>query len=190
MSLQQMKTKLQGATKGHSMLKKKSDALTVRFRAILKEVLDKKLAAGEESREAMLALAQAKYAFGGELKHTVIENVKEASMTLRTNSDNVAGVRLPSFSKAEEDGAENKEGALALAGLGKGENPRSEDVRRRKHPLDRIPAQPAGPPPPGRRHAPPSGAIGGRDQRHQCHRVSAPLLNAYCPPAPTLLPCL
>jgi len=34
-----MKTRLTGAQKGHSMLKKKSDALTARFRTILKEIV-------------------------------------------------------------------------------------------------------------------------------------------------------
>mmetsp|Transcript_21336 Transcript_21336/g.31013 ORF Transcript_21336/g.31013 Transcript_21336/m.31013 type:complete len:267 (-) Transcript_21336:456-1256(-) len=120
LSLQQMKTKYLGASKGHSMLKKKSDALLVRFRAILKEVYEKKLEAGEESREAMMALAQAKYAFGGELKHTVMETVKEATLTLKTVSDNVAGVQLPSFFKSEAEPGEDVEGTMMLTGLGKG----------------------------------------------------------------------
>ena len=34
-----MKVRLKGAQKGHSLLKKKSDALTARFRAILKEIV-------------------------------------------------------------------------------------------------------------------------------------------------------
>jgi len=34
-----MKTRLKGAQKGHSLLKKKSDALTARFRGILKEIV-------------------------------------------------------------------------------------------------------------------------------------------------------
>jgi len=34
-----MKTRLKGAQKGHSLLKKKSDALTARFRAILKDIV-------------------------------------------------------------------------------------------------------------------------------------------------------
>jgi len=34
-----MKARLKGAQKGHSLLKKKSDALTTRFRAILKQIV-------------------------------------------------------------------------------------------------------------------------------------------------------
>ena len=35
-----VKTKLKGAQKGHSLLKKKSDALTIRFRAILNKIIE------------------------------------------------------------------------------------------------------------------------------------------------------
>jgi len=34
-----MKTRLKGAQKGHSLLKRKSDALSSRFRAILKQIV-------------------------------------------------------------------------------------------------------------------------------------------------------
>ena len=35
-----MKNQLKGAQKGHSLLKKKSDALTLRFRKILKTIIE------------------------------------------------------------------------------------------------------------------------------------------------------
>ena len=35
-----MKARLKGAQKGHSLLKKKSDALTLRFRQILKKIVE------------------------------------------------------------------------------------------------------------------------------------------------------
>jgi V-type H+-transporting ATPase subunit D len=140
MSLQQVKARLQGAKKGHSMLKKKSDALLVRFRSILKEILEKKEGAGQETREAMISLALAKYAFGEDLKHTVIENVEIASLRVRMVPDNVAGVTIPVFSKlgsdVDEEGASaaaaavsaaagvtpkaSTKGAVAMAGLSKG----------------------------------------------------------------------
>lgn len=134
MSLQQIKARLAGAKKGHSMLKKKSDALLVRFRSILSEILEKKEGAGEESREAMLTLALAKYAFGEELKHLVIENVDMSQMRVRMIPDNVAGVTIPVFTKIGATAAESaadaegkaeaaaqlEGGALDLAGLSKG----------------------------------------------------------------------
>ena len=35
-----MKARLKGAQKGHSLLKKKADALTIRFRQILKKIIE------------------------------------------------------------------------------------------------------------------------------------------------------
>lgn len=35
-----MKARLKGAQKGHSLLKKKADALTMRFRLILKKIIE------------------------------------------------------------------------------------------------------------------------------------------------------
>ena len=35
-----MKGKLKGAQKGHSLLKKKTDALRVRFRSVLKKIIE------------------------------------------------------------------------------------------------------------------------------------------------------
>lgn len=144
MSLQQIKGRLQGASKGHSMLKKKADALLVRFRSILKDILASKERAGEESKEAMLALALAKYAFGEDLKHVVIGNVNKAHTKVRMTPDNVAGVTIPVFRKHSDDdddvqamkaaaaaissagkqvngnGALGGKGAVSLAGLSKG----------------------------------------------------------------------
>uniref|UniRef100_A0A7S1XF16 V-type proton ATPase subunit D n=1 Tax=Compsopogon caeruleus TaxID=31354 RepID=A0A7S1XF16_9RHOD len=130
MSLQQMKIRLQGAVKGHSMLKKKSDALLVRFRSILKDILDNKEAAGEETKKAMLALAVAKYAFGEELKHVVIENVRDAEVKIKMTPENVAGVMIPVFAEfgkadhaiaaAMSNGAGPKKATASLAGLSKG----------------------------------------------------------------------
>lgn len=138
MSLQTMKAKLSGAKKGHSMLKKKSDALLVRFRSILSDIMESKTRAGDESREAMLALALAKYAFGEDLKHIVIENVSSASTKVKMAPDNVAGVTIPVFSKLGGNDASNTpssraptngaskttggsgRGAVALAGLAQG----------------------------------------------------------------------
>lgn len=119
MSLQQIKAKLVGAKKGHSMLKKKSDALLVRFRSILSDILESKERAGDESREAMLSLALAKYAFGDELKHVVIENVAEASLRVKMSPDNVAGVTIPVFSKLG-DTKDVQKVTASLTGLSKG----------------------------------------------------------------------
>jgi V-type H+-transporting ATPase subunit D len=59
-----MKARLKGAQKGHSLLKKKADALQLRFRMILKKIVDSKQTMGEVMKEAAFSLAEAKFATG------------------------------------------------------------------------------------------------------------------------------
>jgi len=99
-----MKTKLRGAIKGHSLLKKKSDALTLRFRAILKKIADAKEKMGVNMRAASFSLATAKYAsHPADFTHVVLENVGNATFKLKLFTDNVAGVYLPHFEQLSEN---------------------------------------------------------------------------------------
>merc|ERR1711874_98931 len=59
-----MKGRLKGAQKGHSLLKKKADALQMKFRTILKKIIDTKQTMGEIMKEASFSLAEAKFASG------------------------------------------------------------------------------------------------------------------------------
>ena len=77
-NLQVMKVKLTGAKKGHSLLKKKADALSMRLRALLKDILQAKEDMGESFRIGNFALAEVKYA-AGDIKPQVLENVKGAA---------------------------------------------------------------------------------------------------------------
>jgi len=106
MAQTQMKLRLKGAQKGHSLLKKKSDALTLRFRAVLKKIIDTKVAMGDVMKEASFSLAEAKFA-AGDLNHMVIQNVSKAQTKVRTRKDNVAGVALPIF-EDYQDGSDCK----------------------------------------------------------------------------------
>ncbi|XP_067935229.1 V-type proton ATPase subunit D-like [Watersipora subatra] len=114
MALSLMKTRLKGAQKGHSLLKKKSDALTMRFRAVLKKIIDTKVMMGEVMKEASFSLAEAKFS-AGDLNHMVIQNVSRAQTKVRTRKDNVAGVALPIF-EDYQDGNDSYE----LTGLSRG----------------------------------------------------------------------
>ncbi|KAF8820859.1 V-type ATPase, D subunit protein [Cardiosporidium cionae] len=96
MSLQAFKQKRKGATQGHQLLKKKSDALTARFRGMLREIVDTKRSIGEEIRGSSLSLARAIWS-AGDFRGTLTESVNRPSVTLRVSTDNVAGVRLPVF---------------------------------------------------------------------------------------------
>lgn len=109
-----MKGRLKGAQKGHSLLKKKAEALQMRFRTILKKIIDTKQIMGEIMKEASFSLAEAKFATG-DFNQVVLQNVNKAQIKIRTRKDNVAGVNLPVF-EAFQDGADVYE----LAGLAKG----------------------------------------------------------------------
>ena len=64
---------------GHSLLKKKADALNMRFRQILKRIVDTKEEMGRVMKASFFSLAQAKYATG-EFKHTVFDSVDQVGV--------------------------------------------------------------------------------------------------------------
>ncbi|XP_031554086.1 V-type proton ATPase subunit D-like [Actinia tenebrosa] len=114
MALTVMKARLKGAQKGHSLLKKKADALTLRFRKILKKIIETKHLMGEIMKEATFSLAEANFA-AGDFSTGVLENVDKAQTKIRMRKDNVAGVQLPIF-EAHSDGTNSYE----LTGLSRG----------------------------------------------------------------------
>lgn len=113
-NLQVMKVKLTGAKKGHSLLKKKADALSMRLRALLKNILQAKDDVGSAFREGNFALAEVKYA-AGDIKPMVIESVGSAEKRVEIRVDNIAGVKVPVF-KTVDTGSVNQD----YTGLSKG----------------------------------------------------------------------
>lgn len=109
-----MKGRLKGAQKGHSLLKKKADALNLRFRQMLSKIIENKMLMGEVMKEAAFSLAEAKFT-AGDFSHSVLQNVSKSQIKVKTNRDNVAGVTLPIF-EVFQDGPD----AYDLTGLGKG----------------------------------------------------------------------
>lgn len=95
--LTMVKARLIGATKGHALLKKKADALTLRFRQILKEIIDAKDGLGPSMRLSFFAYTEAQYSAGESIKHTIHDNVETATVKVTTAQDNVAGVKIPRF---------------------------------------------------------------------------------------------
>uniref|UniRef100_A0AC34RCH6 V-type proton ATPase subunit D n=1 Tax=Panagrolaimus sp. JU765 TaxID=591449 RepID=A0AC34RCH6_9BILA len=109
-----MKTRLKGAQKGRNLLKKKSDALNLRFREIVRKIVENKILMGQVMKESFFSYAKAKYS-AGDFTHDVLQNVNEAHYRIKVNKENVVGVILPIF-EANLDGP-NSHGLL---GLGKG----------------------------------------------------------------------
>ncbi|GAB1601468.1 V-type proton ATPase subunit D-like [Argonauta hians] len=114
MALTLMKGRLKGAQKGHSLLKKKADALTLRFRSILKRIIETKMLMGDIMKEATFSLAEAKFTTG-DFNHIVLQNVNKAQIKVRSKKENVAGVTLPIF-EHYQDGTDTNE----LTGLSRG----------------------------------------------------------------------
>ncbi|KAG8459659.1 hypothetical protein KFE25_001015 [Diacronema lutheri] len=110
-----MKIKLVGAKKGHSLLKKKADALTMRMRSLLKQIMECKDTMGSSFKDGMFALAEVKYA-AGDIKPTVIENATTSTTKVILHVDNVAGVKVPVFT-AETHG---HDASTELIGMAKG----------------------------------------------------------------------
>ncbi|EEA05068.1 vacuolar ATP synthase subunit D, putative [Cryptosporidium muris RN66] len=96
MNLQAIKQKSKGAKQGYDLLKRKSDALTNKFRGMLKEIVETKRLIGDEMKEASFALAKATWA-AGDFKDRIIESCKKPAISLDVATENIAGVRLPIF---------------------------------------------------------------------------------------------
>merc|ERR1711963_803066 len=109
-----MKGRLKGAQTGHRLLKKKADALQLRFRMVLKKIVNTKQTMGDVMKEASFSLAEAKFVMG-DFNPAVLQNVNKARTKIRTRKDNVAGVNLPVFETYSE-GGDNYE----LTGLARG----------------------------------------------------------------------
>jgi len=116
MALGMWKIKLKGAIKGHSLLKKKSDALTVRLRAIRTQLYNEKMSMGDNMKSAYFSLAEVFYAAGENIKYTILENQQSATTKVSMSVDNVAGVHLPVFVQKNL----STEGSSDMTGLGKG----------------------------------------------------------------------
>lgn len=82
---------MKGAQKGHSLLKKKADALTIRFRSILKKIIEAKQTMGEVMKEAMFSLASVKFTTAANINSLVLQNVTKAQRKVKTAKENVAG---------------------------------------------------------------------------------------------------
>ena len=112
-----MKSKLKGAQTGHDLLKRKSEALTKRFREIAKRIDEAKRKMGRVMQIAAFSLAEVTYATGNDgIKYQITESVRKAKFRVRTWQENVSGVFLPQFESWQKEGGSE----FAMTGLGKG----------------------------------------------------------------------
>ena len=114
MTLTLTKTRLKGAQTGHSLLAKKRDALTLRFRAILRKVDEAKRQMGRVMQLAAFSMAEVTYA-AGDISYQVQKQVKTPTFKVKSKQENVSGVVLPAFEVEQTTGSD-----FGLAGLGRG----------------------------------------------------------------------
>ena len=96
-------------------MKKKSDALTVRYRSILDKIVVSKESMGQSMRKSNFELAQAKYA-AGDFAYATIENCGSATTKIQMKTDNIAGVQIPVFQTNQEGKQEQEFTGLARGG--------------------------------------------------------------------------
>jgi len=101
MMLQTFKAKKKAAALGHSLLKKKADALKARQRELLEEILKAKLELNDAIKDSYFSHTKATYA-AGDFNKTVLSQVGKAVMKLSTKTQNVTGVKLLSFELVED----------------------------------------------------------------------------------------
>lgn len=109
-----LKNQLMAAQRGHGLLKKKAEALEMRFRVILGKIIETKNALVQVLKEATFALAETKFV-AGDFNQIVLGSVGSAAIKVYTTRDNVAGVMLPVF-ECYDDGRDS----YGLLGLAKG----------------------------------------------------------------------
>ncbi|KAI8073148.1 D subunit of V-type ATPase [Gongronella butleri] len=114
MALTTMKQKLKGAQTGHSLLKRKAEALTKRFRTITQKIDELKRKMGQVMQQASFSLAEVQY-ITGDISYQIQEASKTAQLRVRAKQENVSGVMLPVFEMYSEGG-----NAFEFTGLGRG----------------------------------------------------------------------
>ncbi|CAD6985600.1 unnamed protein product [Tilletia controversa] len=116
-TLNATKLRLKGAQTGHSLLKRKADALQKRFRTITDKIDEAKRKMGRVMQLASFSLAEVTYATG-DISYIVQESVKSASFRVQAKQENVSGVLLPAFEAQPQVSGGAAE--FALTGLSRG----------------------------------------------------------------------
>eukprot|EP00483_Globobulimina_turgida_P001279 UN01281 len=114
MSLQQFKIRTKGARKGHSLLKRKSDALKAKVQACLKEIYNVKNQMNGIMSTANFSHTQATHS-AGDFNAQIISKVESASIKVACRRENVVGVSLLQFDKVDTGSSRD-----SLLGIAKG----------------------------------------------------------------------
>jgi V-type H+-transporting ATPase subunit D len=91
------KTRVKGAQKGHSLLKKKSDALTIKLREVLRQIYDIKISVGTNMKVAYFSLVEVYNSAGISIKNQIQQD--QAPKSAVRVEIGLAGVILPVYTK-------------------------------------------------------------------------------------------
>jgi len=116
MSLITFKTRLTGATKGHSLLKKKADALVRRHRDIQRILWDEKKQMVPQMKKSQFAVTSAVFV-AGDISFAVQESLKIPAFKTSVRVENIAGVPVPTLTT---DTLHDDTFKTSISGLGKG----------------------------------------------------------------------
>lgn len=130
MSLITFKTRLKGAQKGHSLLKKKADALLMRYRKLQGELRDAKIGIIDHMKHAHFSVTQALFV-AGDITFAVQESLKIPAFKTTVRLDNIAGVAVPSLTTSQDDSSFES----AASGLSRGGEQLKEARRTFRHML-------------------------------------------------------
>lgn len=100
--LQVFKVRTKAARQGHSLLKRKADALKSRINRIIREIYELKLEMNETMKSAQFSHSQARHA-AGEFNSKVIANVETANTRIGCSLENVVGVKVLQFEKVTDN---------------------------------------------------------------------------------------
>lgn len=116
MSMIIFKGRLKGAQKGHSLLKKKADALVMKSRSMMMELRKAKLEVVGEMRDSHFAVTNANFV-AGDISFAVQESLKLPPFKTHVHVDNIAGVSIPTLRVRDTDSSDVNQ---LVSGLGKG----------------------------------------------------------------------
>lgn len=97
-----MKDRIKAAQAGHALLKRKSDAIKIKLQEVLGKIKNIKREVNKGMTEAGNAHTEALWT-AGSFNHKVIEAADQASFRVQADLINVAGVKIPRFSRAYHD---------------------------------------------------------------------------------------
>ena len=116
MNIAIMKGRLVGAKKGYELLKKKADALQIRFRKVVRDITEIKTKLGDLMKQSYFSLVESEFV-AGDIKNVTLNAVAENATTrVKQKRENVVGVSLVTNETTVETNSKD----AVLTGLAKG----------------------------------------------------------------------